>query len=374
MKYMISFFCLIITIAIEFMLYKFLKIKNTKNKDTLVFGFLFALLCMLIWCISLVFQILIINYTTFNPIYIDYIVYICITFLPVAFYYIAYTFSNKKAPTKKSIILLSIVPIITILVLYTNPIHKLFYKVYSENTADTIFGPYFYFHSIYTYTLLLIDIIMLIKASIKYFQGLSFQTFLIILGVLPPIIINLLGITRIISMSKYATPTTFIATILCWSLAIFKYNFTPIALKTVVNQMSDSYIVLNNDSVVLDCNKSFEDVFNLKKENIIGKDFSELNLDKKIEIENGNLHQNLENVKKNNKIIKINAKFVQVSKYFSIEINGIINNDECIGVLILFKDTTQHILDMKSLKENQSRLMEKERLASLGQMIGRSRT
>ena len=38
--------------------------------------------------------------------------------------------------------------------------------------------------------------------------------------------------------------------------------------------------------------------------------------------------------------------------------------------MILLKDVTQHILDKKTIEDNQSMLMEKERLASLGQMIG----
>ena len=57
-------------------------------------------------------------------------------------------------------------------------------------------------------------------------------------------------------------------------------------------------------------------------------------------------------------------------KYFNIEVNGIFSKNTFLGSLILFKDVTQHILDMKTIEENQSMLMEKERLASLGQMIG----
>ena len=39
-------------------------------------------------------------------------------------------------------------------------------------------------------------------------------------------------------------------------------------------------------------------------------------------------------------------------------------------MLILLKDITQHMQDMETIKENQDMLVEKERLASLGQMIG----
>ena len=41
-----------------------------------------------------------------------------------------------------------------------------------------------------------------------------------------------------------------------------------------------------------------------------------------------------------------------------------------LGTLILLKDITQHIEDMHTIQDNQDRLVEKERLASLGQLIG----
>lgn len=46
------------------------------------------------------------------------------------------------------------------------------------------------------------------------------------------------------------------------------------------------------------------------------------------------------------------------------------NKGSFLGVLILLKDITQHMQDMETIKENQDMLVEKERLASLGQMIG----
>ena len=51
-------------------------------------------------------------------------------------------------------------------------------------------------------------------------------------------------------------------------------------------------------------------------------------------------------------------------------INSIKNNNTYLGTLILFKDVTQHMLDLQTIKSNQEMLMEKERLASLGQLIG----
>ena len=56
--------------------------------------------------------------------------------------------------------------------------------------------------------------------------------------------------------------------------------------------------------------------------------------------------------------------------FFNIEISGIFEDKQCIGILLLFKDITQHVLDMRNLEKNQNILIERERLASLGQMVG----
>ena len=61
-----------------------------------------------------------------------------------------------------------------------------------------------------------------------------------------------------------------------------------------------------------------------------------------------------------------------INRYFNVEISPLFNQKVFIGVLILLKDITQHVLDMAKIKDNQDMLMESERLASLGQLIGRN--
>lgn len=70
----------------------------------------------------------------------------------------------------------------------------------------------------------------------------------------------------------------------------------------------------------------------------------------------------------------LEASFSHLNKFFNIEISGIRNNHSYIGTLILLKDITQHKIDMDTIENNQRILIERERLASLGQMIGRYRS
>ena len=56
--------------------------------------------------------------------------------------------------------------------------------------------------------------------------------------------------------------------------------------------------------------------------------------------------------------------------YFNVEASGIFSKSAFLGTLILLKDVTQHMRDMQTIQNNQNMLMERERLASLGQLIG----
>ena len=55
-------------------------------------------------------------------------------------------------------------------------------------------------------------------------------------------------------------------------------NIAPIALKRVVNQMSDSYMILNQDYIVSDCNKPFEHTFKTNRDMLIGEYIFDLNI------------------------------------------------------------------------------------------------
>ena len=372
MQQLVYFNALGITVLAEIIIFHYIN-KRSSKKNQLVTAFKLTMLCMMLWCIGLMVQILAINFISLNvAIYVDYFIYLPLCLTPVALFFIAYIFIKKHIEFKKWYLLLFIIPAITMLVLWTNDFHHLFYEEYSLNTSETVFGPYFFVHSAYTYGLFAIDILMLLITSIKNSSFLSKQSILIIIGTLVPIIVNIVGMT-ILDGNIYTTPISFIVTILLFGVAILRYNFlniAPIALKRVVDQMSDAYLVLNQDYAVSDCNKPFENIFKVKKSQLVGLDFSDLNTNKKIFTNTKKFKKYMTEAQKSDKIFRVEANLTNVNKYFNIEISGIYEDGQCIGILILFKDITQHIIDMQTLEKNQNTLIERERLASLGQMIG----
>ena len=366
------FIALIVTVIAELIVLYFIR-KRGNKRNQLVIAFELTMLCMMLWCIGLIIQILVINFISPDyAVYPDYFTYLPVVLTPVALFFISYIFVKKEIHFKKWFLLLFIVPAITMIVLWTNDFHHLFYEYYSVNTAETTFGPYFYVHSLYTYGLFAVDIIMLLRASVKQSSMLSKQSLLIILGSLIPIVVNILGMT-VIDTNIYVTPISFIVTILFFGVAILRYNFlsiAPIALKRVVDQMSDLYLVLNQDCIISDCNKPFEKVFKTEKNDLIGKSLFDLNFPKNIIAQKGSLKTCISSAKKDEKVYKLQVALKNTEKHYNVEISGIYEDGNCIGVLILFKDITQHLIDMQNLEKNQNTLMERERLASLGQMIG----
>lgn len=333
-------------------------------------SFFLMLICVLIICIGVLLQQIFYNLCHINPIIFEYFIYIGTCFLPVALLATTLILKNTKIKFNKNFLLLFIVPIISLIVLWTNDFHHLFYVNYSLIIPEIVVGPYFIIHSIYTYGLLFISIFLLIQTSFKTSGFFSRQSMLLLLGTLIPIVINLLGTTKIVSMNVYLTPISFSIAMILYTFAILKYNFlniSPIALQRIVNVMSDSYLVLDTNENIVDYNQTFVDTFNLNSNSIRNYKIFDLL----------NSSQNIDNFKlsfyssiKNKKTSSIDFYDSSIKKYFNIEISPLFNKKIFIGVLILFKDITQHIVDMQKLKNNQDSLMERERLASLGQLIG----
>lgn len=334
-------------------------------------SFMGILICVLIISLGVLMQNICYNLFEFPPIYFEYFIYIGTCFLPVAIFFMALILKDTHISFRKRYIALFVLPLLSLLVLWTNNIHHLFYINYSLIMSNTTFGPYFVIHSIYTYSLLFISIFMLLKTSIKSSGIFSKQSILFIIGTCIPIIINLLGTTKIISMNVYLTPISFSLAIFVYGLAILKFNFlgaAPIALQKIVDRISDSYIVLNEDGYVTDLNKTFLTTFGIKNSEIIGKNLETFFKNKKIHYEK--IKTAVIKAKNTDKTISFQYRINKIHKTFSIEVNKISSDGILLGTLILFKDISQHIEDMKKLKDAQETLMESERLSSLGQLIG----
>lgn len=349
-------------------------ILKSKSKKQIKKIFSFNLICLLICTTGQITQILFSQKLGIKQIYFDYFVYIGTCFLPISVYFTGLSFENTKIQFKKKYSVLFIIPIISLIILWTNDYHHLFYKQYSTSIANTVYGPYMVIHNIYSYILLGLGIIYMLKFSIKNSGFFSKQSLLIVLGVSVPVVVNILGTFKIIPMSIYVTPITFTITIICCAIAIFKFQFlnvTPIALRKIVDRISDGYVVLDDNNVITDFNKTFLDIFKLSSEDIRSKNFIRFLQQRKIsEQVVEKISKSIKKANSTEKTVSFEQQFVKIKKYFRIEITPINSDNNSLGTLFLLKDITQHKEDMETIKNNQDILMERERLAGLGQLIG----
>lgn len=308
--------------------------------------------------------------------YIDDISYISTCNLPVVLYFIALTYENKDVNLKKYWYLF-IVPVLSLIMIFTNDYHHLFCQTYAINVSDVVLGPYFYIHMVYTYSLILMAFIKIIKESIRKAGFLSLGTIITVIGAIAPIFPNILASLQLISMDTYITPILFLITAICFYISIFKLNSfdaVPIALKNIVDIMADAFIVVEKDGTMTYCNKAFTEHLS----NFMGIYLND-NLYKLVrDDKKSNLYVLSNLIKKTENSKKLmtydwHFSYQDTEKYFEVSSQPVFSTrgkKPFIGTLIIFKDTTQHMLDLQTIQNNQDMLMERERLASLGQLIG----
>lgn len=359
-------------IALVIVVISAISLFKNRSKGILYKEFAFAFFVLLVHIIGLILQIYFKN-GNINPIYFDYISYTGAVFHPVALFLISISYSKPNADIKKYL-WVAVLPIISLLVLWTNDLHHLFYIIYSINMVECVHGIWFFIHTVYSYGLLIIAFIILIYSSVVNSGFFSKQTFFIVLGGLTPLIVNVLGTFKLVPITIYLTPILFIVTAFCFSLAIIKYkalNIVPIAYKTIMDIMSDSFIVISNDGTIVEMNKTlkrnFNDIFKLDtNDNFFNAASNVMDIKELKEI-----------IEESRSLDTIITKEYHIDKsdfdkYFEVDIHPIKNNQQkyYIGTLLLFKDITQHKKDIETIEQKQEVIIKQEQLVSIGELAG----
>lgn len=359
----------LLAIVIIFLIYFLKKINRTQLQQI----FSVNLILLITTCIFIFLQMQLSTVLNIDPIYFSYFYYIGIVFFPVSLYFTIDIFIHTKINFKFKYLLLFVIPIICLIGLWTNQKTHLFFENYDLNMNNCTFGPLFALNEIYSYTLYIITVVKLIKFLRKNSGLFTQQLNLFIIGILFPFFLNLLGTLKIIEVTVYITPISLAISVICFTLALFKFqlqNTLPIALTKIVNRISDGYIVLNEKNIITDHNTPFAQIFDVENENIDSIHIFDLIAHKNFNGLNEKTVINaLKAIKESNETLIFEINFTNINKFIRLEINNIKSNDMFIGALILVKDMTEHHKDLEIIKSNQNMLIERERLASLGQMI-----
>lgn len=350
-------------------------VARKKPKQQIHYAFLLTNACILLWSTTRLIQKIL--YDTRGVFYpaLEHFMYIGICLLPVFLLIIGVVFARTRIQWRWKHLLVFLVPSISILVALTNSLHHLFIVKYSFISTEYVYGPYYFIHECYSYSCILVGLWFLLSFSIKNSGFFSKQSLLITIGIVVPLMVVILSTQKIVAIPVFYEDISFSVAMLFFAIAIFKFklmNVIPIALQKIVDLISDSYIVVNEEQEIIDYNRTFLETFGdlvtiRRKDPLLSVLTSA-----SVSFDQEKIMEGLEITKTQHRHIAYEEHICDphFDKHFEIEIIPIYSDKKHLGSILLFKDVTEYKRHIEIIKRNQEILLEQERMASLGHMIG----
>ncbi|MEA4889063.1 MAG: histidine kinase N-terminal 7TM domain-containing protein [Clostridiaceae bacterium] len=367
----------LVILSMVFIAFIFFVVARMRSKNQIHYVFMILMTTLFIWAVGSV----ILDYDSLMGLETKHwavnLAYVGLILTPVAILFMGLVFAKTKIKFSWKHCLFLIVPMISLIMLFTNDQHHLFYRYikYEDLTQAKALGSYFIYHTIYSYICIAAGMGQLIYFSVKNAGFFSRQSFFIALGIVISFGYNFLLTAQVIDGYFHTNVIAFFFTFLLFYFAIIKYDFlgiVPVALQNIVDHISDSFLVIDKEHMIIDYNKTFINTFgSLLKINrkasleqycsdpTLGKEITELMTALRDAVTK---HESTSFEKS----IVINNE----EKYFTIEITTLYSQNIYLSTIILLKDITQVKNALETIQKNYEMLMEKEQLASLGQMIG----
>ena len=304
-------------------------------------------------------------------------------FLPVLTLLVSLSFVRNWETLPTWSLFLFIMPLFSFIMVWTNPLHHLHYKVFSINIHEIEFGPLVFVSGIYNYVCAMISIVIIIYFLIKSQRSIHrMQAAFLAAGNIIAISGSMLTTIGLFNFDIFSVPLFYIfGIVLMHGLAIFKFHILdikPIAIETVISRVSDGYLVVSKDGIIVNLNKAFADTFGATYGLSINTNIFEVVFDD----ENGDnvgMHtlvasmENSENAQTTisyEQSLTLSTEGKTTTKFYMVDVTRLSIGNQNVGFSLFFKDITKLKESARDLQNSQKRLMENERLAFLGQMLG----
>ena len=201
-----------------------------------------------------------------------------VQFLPVALLVFIYRYCGKQI-SRRTVVLLSVIPAVSWLVLLTNPWHLLFFSKIRLGEMNSLKFDYgYYFWSVvlpYGYGLMVIGFVTALleinRASRQYRK----QIYILCFALCVPFAVNFVGVFRLVSEFSY-TSLSFPAFFIIMAIAVYRYHFLHsnlIAYETVFQKIRDGVIILDQNNIIVDINPAAAKGLDKIPKEIIGQSF-----------------------------------------------------------------------------------------------------
>lgn len=209
--------------------------------------------------------------------------YIGVIGVPLSWAAFALAYSgHKEWLTRRNILLASIFPFITFIVILTTDAHGWFFTEFSLQTdaasglvlIKNPLGWWFWLHAAYLYGMLLIGAYFLLKEYWENREIYRSQIVVNIAAILLPWIANGIVLAGLMPVNIDITSVTFSISILILGWGFLRYHLldiAPVAHRAVFESIEDAVIVLDASLRVVEINRAALVLFGLRYDAIIGK-------------------------------------------------------------------------------------------------------
>jgi PAS domain S-box-containing protein len=208
--------------------------------------------------------------------------YLGIVVGPVAALILALAYTGRERwLTRRRLALLASIPIVTLLLVWTNDLHGLIWR--SVRLADSVpfaildvnYGLWFLVHAAYSYLLMLIGMILVFQSFFRSARPYRGQAAVLVLSGAAPLLGNALYISKLSPFPHLdLTPFAFTLAGLLWAWGLFHFHLldiVPVARDAIIESMSDAIIVLDARNRIVDINPAAQRILRRTASETIGQ-------------------------------------------------------------------------------------------------------
>ena len=183
---------------------------------------------------------------------------------PLFLWFVLEYTQQGKWLTRRNLILLWLIPAVTIVIAATNEWHRLIWRDFipgfigDDTTLVYVHGTWFWLEMAYAYLLLLCGAFLLVRAIVRSPELYRRQAIALLIGAVAPFVASMVyvfGFSPVPGLDL--TPVAFMVTGLALSWAIVRFqlfDLVPIARDTLIENMNDGILVLDDRSRIVDIN------------------------------------------------------------------------------------------------------------------------
>lgn len=175
-----------------------------------------------------------------------------------------YYVKSKLADNRLFKVLLFLPSVCILLVLLSDPLTHWFYQ--SFEVGNTVRGVGFYITAYYSYVLLAVSVVNMLRKNLKSFRTKRLQLQLISLAVVIPLLVNSISLTGLGGLEYDFTTVSFSVSSIMIFIAVYKYEFVPtssFAIEQLLGTLKEAVMITDNKGTITFINNALRSDFDV---------------------------------------------------------------------------------------------------------------